>query len=72
VIIRFAFTGVEEVRVEDFNFQNVINSLVIQPAAEEAGRRVGLKSSPSAWLRRCMVLRAAPGLQAYPALYREA
>jgi hypothetical protein len=40
VIIRFAFTGVEEVQVEDFNFQNVINSLVIEPAAEESGRRV--------------------------------
>ncbi len=40
VIIRFAFTGVEEVQVEDFNFQNVINSLVIQPVAEEAGGRI--------------------------------
>jgi|CXWL01.1.fsa_nt_gi hypothetical protein len=40
VIIRFAFTGVEEVQVEDFNFQNVINSLVIHPANNEAGERI--------------------------------
>jgi Immunity protein 50 len=40
VIIRFTFTGVEEVQVEDFNFQNVINSLVIHPATEEARERI--------------------------------
>jgi Immunity protein 50 len=40
VIIRFAFAGVEEVQVEDFNFQNVINSLAIRKEAGEAGERI--------------------------------
>ena len=40
VIIRFAFTGVEDVQVEDFNFQNVINSLEIRSEATEGEQRV--------------------------------
>jgi hypothetical protein len=40
VIIRFAFAGVEEVQVEDFNFQNVINSLVIHTGAKESGGKI--------------------------------
>ena len=33
VIIRFAFAGVQDVQVEDFNFQNVIDALHIQTEA---------------------------------------
>ena len=40
VIIRFAFAGVEDVQVEDFNFQNVINSLHIRTEVTEAGERI--------------------------------
>ena len=40
VIIRFAFAGVEDVQVEDFNFQNVINSLQIRTEVTEAGQRI--------------------------------
>lgn len=34
VVITFSFEGVEAVEVEDFNFQNVIDSLRVLPAAE--------------------------------------
>lgn len=34
VVITFFFEGVEAVEVEDFNFQNVIDSLRVLPAAE--------------------------------------
>jgi len=40
VIIHFTFAGVEEVQVEDFNFQNVINLLVIHSAAEGVEERI--------------------------------
>ena len=40
VLIRFAFAGVEEVQVEDFNFQNVINSLEICPNTGGPERRI--------------------------------
>ncbi|MDY7536811.1 Imm50 family immunity protein [Undibacterium sp. RTI2.1] len=40
VVIRFAFVGVEEVQVEDFNFQNVINSLVIYPVTQGVRERM--------------------------------
>ena len=40
VIIRFAFAGVQNVQVEDFNFQNVINALHIQPEATEGQPRL--------------------------------
>ena len=40
VIIRFAFAGVEDVRVEDFNFQNVINSLHIRAEGTETEQRM--------------------------------
>jgi hypothetical protein len=40
VIIRFAFAGVEDVQVEDFNFQNVINSLRIQTEGTASGQRI--------------------------------
>jgi hypothetical protein len=47
VVITFAFTGVESLQVEDFNFQNVINSIRIEPitASTAAGRlRVKVES----------------------------
>lgn len=46
VIIRFAFTGVEEVQVDDFNFQNVINSLEFHRESEapESRLRVAIES----------------------------
>ena len=40
VIIRFTFAGVEGVQVDDFNFQNVINSLTIDNEATEVGERI--------------------------------
>lgn len=40
IIVRFAFAGVENVQVEDFNFQNVINSLNVQPEDTVAGQRI--------------------------------
>jgi hypothetical protein len=40
VVIRFAFTGVEDVQVENFNFQNVINSLQILHESEAPDSRV--------------------------------
>jgi hypothetical protein len=40
VTIHFSFIGVEEIQVEDFNFQNVINSLVIRPGKEGAEKRI--------------------------------
>lgn len=40
VLIRFAFTGVEQVQVDDFNFQNVINSLEFRRESEAPESRV--------------------------------
>ena len=40
VVIRFVFAGVEEVQVEDFNFQNVIDSLEIRQDTEEPKQRI--------------------------------
>lgn len=40
VLIRFAFAGVEEVQVEDFNFQNVINSLTIEKQRTRDDERI--------------------------------
>ena len=40
VLIRFAFTGVEELQIEDFNFQNVINSLAIRRESGEPESRI--------------------------------
>jgi hypothetical protein len=40
VVIRFAFSGVEDVQVEDFNFQNVINSLHIRTEVTEFGQQI--------------------------------
>lgn len=37
VVVTLVFEGVEAVEVEDFNFQNVINSLHVLPAAELPG-----------------------------------
>lgn len=47
IVIRFVFTGVEEVQVEDFNFQNVINSLEIRRESEvpESRIRVEIEST---------------------------
>lgn len=39
-VIRFAFAGVENVQVEDFNFQNVINSLSFDNETAEGGERI--------------------------------
>ncbi|WP_423228558.1 Imm50 family immunity protein [Pseudaquabacterium inlustre] len=46
VVIQFAFAGVEELHVEDFNFQNVINSLNIRRESEapESKIRVEVES----------------------------
>ena len=40
VIIRFAFAGVQDVQVEDFNFQNVIDALHIQTEATQGKLRL--------------------------------
>lgn len=58
VIIRFAFTGVEEVEVDGFNFQNVINSLMIrhESNASESRIRVEVESIygfGATWLCSC-------------------
>ena len=57
VIICFVFEGVEEVQVEDFNFQNVINSLAIRQDAYHPEQKIRVEVESiygfgAAWLCR--------------------